>query len=441
MSTLDESTPPAWCRGEDIPVSPFEALRVAYGMLLGEDDFRVLQGNPRGKQMLHSAWLHGSAVVWGFGVGPEQGGRRIQVEPGLAIDGVGRELYLGAPRCMDVDAWLAARKPDQAGCDAGKGQSAGPPASIVVHLVAVLHSCPTRPVPSLADPCDVQRMHTDCSRVVETVRLELREQADPADQVHRSYHGVRVLLGLDRFGGEADRVGREAQRELQAIARVPAEDRSNALVEAFRRIAALDVTELRPAAEDRETIGIFPTTEGASEVLLAEVRITWSDGKANWEPDIRVRRSLLPTSTIQELTCAPAPGLLLTAPGVELGGPRVIRSTIGWTDSRTLSFEITKPLNSGSMSKEQVSVTSLGPDDGWLTEDIRGNGVDYELIGGRHTVRVRLHQPPVHEIVRLVVRGTGPTPATGVDGVPLADHDGHDAVHHTTKHATKDGAS
>jgi len=55
----------------DLPVTPFEALRVSYGMLLGEDDFRVLMGNPRGKQQLHSAWLHGSGVVWGYRVATE----------------------------------------------------------------------------------------------------------------------------------------------------------------------------------------------------------------------------------------------------------------------------------------------------------------------------------------------------------------------------------
>ena len=56
------------CGPGDLPVNLYEALRVSYGMLLGADDFRAMIGNPRGKQMLHSAWLHGSGVVWGFDV-------------------------------------------------------------------------------------------------------------------------------------------------------------------------------------------------------------------------------------------------------------------------------------------------------------------------------------------------------------------------------------
>ena len=77
----------------DLAVNPFEALRVSYGMLLGEDDFRVLMGNPRGKQMLHSAWLHGTGVVWGYDV---QHGRP-GVGARLAGTGTGRSRPGGGP--------------------------------------------------------------------------------------------------------------------------------------------------------------------------------------------------------------------------------------------------------------------------------------------------------------------------------------------------------
>src|SRR2546423_14639885 len=95
MSTASGSTAPCDCEGcrtGDLPVNPFVALRVAYGMLLGENDFQTLMGNPRGKQMLHSAWLHGSGVVWGYDVTVD-GLRMIKVWPGLAIDGICRELW------------------------------------------------------------------------------------------------------------------------------------------------------------------------------------------------------------------------------------------------------------------------------------------------------------------------------------------------------------
>src|SRR3954454_19531456 len=89
------------CLGGDLPVNPFVALRVAYGMLLGEDDFRTMMGNPRGKQMLHAAWLHGSGVVWGYGV-TVNGLKELKVAAGLAVDGLGRELRSEATATFDV---------------------------------------------------------------------------------------------------------------------------------------------------------------------------------------------------------------------------------------------------------------------------------------------------------------------------------------------------
>src|SRR6516162_590158 len=93
------------CAAAGLPVNPFLALQVAYGMLLGEDEFRTLMGNPRGKQMLHSAWMHGSGVIWGYRPSVE-GLRTLKVSPGLAVDGKGRELLADTSWCLDVSEWL-----------------------------------------------------------------------------------------------------------------------------------------------------------------------------------------------------------------------------------------------------------------------------------------------------------------------------------------------
>src|SRR5205085_9927436 len=100
---------------EDLPVNPFVALRVAYGMLLGEEDFRALMGNPRGKQMLHSAWLHGWGVVWGYDV-VKDGVRNLKIGPGLAVDGLGRELLHEATTCLDVRDLVKATDTDDDDC-------------------------------------------------------------------------------------------------------------------------------------------------------------------------------------------------------------------------------------------------------------------------------------------------------------------------------------
>src|SRR5215475_2689428 len=95
-------------RDADLPVNPFLALRARFGMLLGEDDFTTLMGNPRGKLMLHNAWQHGSGVVYGYRVSVdvdlEAKTPTLRVSSGLAVDALGRELYLGGDWCYDLAA-------------------------------------------------------------------------------------------------------------------------------------------------------------------------------------------------------------------------------------------------------------------------------------------------------------------------------------------------
>src|SRR4051812_44528537 len=93
--------------GDPAPANPFTALRPHFGMLLGVEDLDVLQGYARGKVRLHNAWLHGGGAVWGLPVRFEDrsGAKVLAVGAGLALDGAGRELYLGRTVCLDVGQW------------------------------------------------------------------------------------------------------------------------------------------------------------------------------------------------------------------------------------------------------------------------------------------------------------------------------------------------
>jgi hypothetical protein len=79
-----------------------------------------------------------------------------------------------------------------------------------------------------------------------------------------------------------------------------------------------------------------------------------------------------------------------------------------------------------------VVVTSLS-DRGWVPEDLQRVTFD----DSKNIVTVTFHDPPAYDLVRLIVRGTGPTPVFGANHVPLAGllggppgtiDDGHDAV-------------
>jgi hypothetical protein len=433
MTAVEEtSTSQPYCRDDDLPVNPFLALRVSYGMLLGEEDFRDLMGNPRGKQMLHGAWLHGAGVVWGYRV-LRDGTKGLRVKPGLALDGLGRELLLDSDRCLDLEAWLRDQRK-------GRPLGAGDCDERVLRacLVASFDTCLARPVPALADPCDLSRKHNECSRVVETVRLELRLEDCPAPEpVPGPYHRLRVLLGLDRVG-DTDPAGELARQRRRAVAGEPVHRRARALLAAFRELAALDVAELEPAREEGDVCPtLFPATEDDAGVVLATVKLTTrGDEVAEVEPSLHARPSLVATSTIQELVCGLAPALLGTEGEQDAGGPRVVPQSLWWADDASrLTFKVTSPLIRSTLSLRDppaLLVTSLS-DRGWVPEDLQRVGYDDKT----KTVTVTFHDPPAYDLVRLVVRGTGPTPVVGTNHVPLAGlvggppgtaDDGHDAV-------------
>ena len=417
------------CSTGDLPVNPFEALRVSYGMLLGADDFRALIGNPRGKQMMHSAWLHGSGVVWGFDVRVD-GDVLLTVSPGLAVDGLGRELACETSACLDLRDWLAAYdKPgSREGCERR-----------TVHgcLVVEFACSMSRPVPTLANSCDVTRKHDDFSRVVEAATVALRSGHCAARE--RPYHRVRVLLGLDDVGAD-DPAGDEGEAARRIVAEAPVEERAGLLLHHFQRLAALDSTQLRPAAEPGAAdLTYFPVLESAAAVVLADVELDLrdADGCTTVEKvrlDTTCRTVLLPTRTIQELVCGLAPGVVGDVAAPDAGGPRVLGDEVRWSPDERLCFlPVSAPLNPGSL-RRAVHITSLSRR-GWVDEDIEAIRYD----GEAPALAVELADRPVNPLIRVIVRGTGPTPVYGDDPpVPLAGlwgsstpgtaADGHDAV-------------
>jgi hypothetical protein len=440
-----------WCSaGTDLPVNPFEALRVTYGMLLGEQDFRVLLGNPRGKLMLHNAWLHGSGVVWGMRV--KQAGDELRVQPGLALDRIGRELRIEADQCVSLEAWATdwvrehpgttAISEDRPAKSKPKPHSGGKTEcetrELRAWVVADFSQCADRPVPALADPCDVTRKHNDYSRVVETARVSL-VAAPPPDVA--SYHRVRVLLGLDTVDDDQDEAGQQAVEALADVEGYPVAERAQRLLWWFRGLAAEDEMELAPHPVSGDPCPpLTPVSEEDASVLLAEVCIEVtveggciSVGEA--EVDCGVRSTLLPTQVIQEALCGQAPSVLEQDGSADAGGPRLIRDSVEWTsDHHRVSFRVTKPLAPGS-TEGAIRVGSLANDGrGWATDDVERVSVSSDGL----TVRVYLDRAPTYELVRLIIRGTGRRALYGADprvpfagieaGPPGSEDDGHDAV-------------
>ena len=381
-------------------------------MLLGDDDFRTLMGNPRGKQMLHSAWLHRPGVLWGYDVCVE-GVFTLKVAPGLAIDPLGRELITEASECLNVRDWLA-RQDQGYDNDTAKCRTR----TVKACLVATFDCCQTNPVPTLADPCDTTRKHDDYSRVVERARIELRLGSCPV--VVQPYHRVRVLLGLDEAVGPA---GDEALAARRRVARTQPDRRVAALLRQFRALAARDVAGLHPAREQGDAYSPwFPSDDVAVVLARIEIDIRDTDGSGEIDQvrsDVTARTVLLPTSTIQELTCGLAAGVISPESAADAGGPRV--TSARWADDgRVLEIHVDTELEQASL-RRAIQITSLSPR-GWVDE---GDNIDSVLYvpgdGGDPKIVIEMADRPIHEVVRVIVRGTGPFPVLGADPpVPLA---------------------
>ena len=87
--------------------------RVAYqeGMLLGLEATRAEQDYHRRRLLRHHAWLHGAGTVVGLLVtvaDNASGSAVLTVHAGLGLDGLGRELHLVEPYCLDLRRWFVA---------------------------------------------------------------------------------------------------------------------------------------------------------------------------------------------------------------------------------------------------------------------------------------------------------------------------------------------
>lgn len=422
------------CSAEDLAVDPFVALRVSQGMLLGVDDFHVLMGNPRGKHMLHQAWLHGSGVVWGLGVKPH-GRHELTVRPGLAVDGLGRELVLTGSTTVDIADWLRDNDPDYGVRDCGTRK-------LRACLVAEFVCRTAEPVPVLADPCDVTRRSDQASRIVETASVRLLpERCHPC---RTPYHRLRVLFGLEPVGTD-DPAGEEAAEARADVLAHPPSRRPAVMARHLRCLAAADAAELCPDTDEGgEVTTPFPVTEPNARVVLACVTVKVRDDtgcttveKVNLDDCCRC--VLLPTHTIQDLlagmaTCLAGPKSRHHHPEDPGAGegPRVVAHKVRWEKhGARLVIPVTGELAPGSL-RRGVTITSLAAK-GWSTADIET--VTYDADGTRIVVDL---DEPVDGVVRVVVKGTGPTPVFGlhpiaplagvVGGPPVAPGDGHDAV-------------
>jgi hypothetical protein len=294
--------------GELQPLSPFYALRYHFGMLLGVDDFETEQAYHRAKARLHNAWLHREGVIWGFNVGLDNGRHEIRVKPGLALDAAGHELHLEADACVNIGQWFAMRENDP-GFEIATDEDGGK--TFDAHVVIRFKACLTRQVPALLEPCDNGNTGTAYSRVFETVEILLLPNLSPP-RVY-PYHRLRLMFGIDEPNKKDDTTDADDQAVLDilaAIQELPKAQQTAAYLKAFRRFAALDGIDLKPAtSEDGARTLLFPGRDNDPLVLADIAGIRLAKQESGWtlaggEVDTSVRPSHVATSTLQDLLAA-----------------------------------------------------------------------------------------------------------------------------------------
>ena len=444
-----------------LPTDPFRSLLVHFGMLLGVDDFETVDAYHRGKMWLHSAWLHRQGAIWGLEVSVDQETGEIKVKRGLALDTMGRELYLENDACLNLARWYEEHRKDP------QLQEVVTEEDGVVTFNAYVEirfkGCLARQVPTLSEPCEGADSTRAYSRVVETVELTLipgnaHQWRTPPGTL--PFHRLRLLFGLEgpleqeEEGGMVSIVAadQEVLDRRQTILNLDPSLQPAAWLEAFREFSVLDEMELKPVQrEEDDTYSLYPGQEPGSLPLADISNISLQSGNNGWqlvsEPvvDNSVRPVHVPTSTIQELLCGPICRCIAEAESplpLDGGGPRVDPGTVTLDESGNnpvIRFDVVGvQLLRRSVAPNGISVTSFDSGSGWHKESIDPGNVDYQFDQGenRGVVTLTLNSLTGSR-VRLIVRGTGEFPLLGHNGVPLAgavggppggEFDGHDFV-------------
>ena len=98
--------------------SPLKRVSYQPGMLLGLEATRAEQEYHRRHLNRHNYWLHGSGTVAGLSVSAKgddpgddttQSRIKLLVSPGIGVDGLGREITVYEPYCIDLGAWLTSQ--------------------------------------------------------------------------------------------------------------------------------------------------------------------------------------------------------------------------------------------------------------------------------------------------------------------------------------------
>jgi hypothetical protein len=150
--------------------NPLQRVNYFYGQLLSANDFQSEQDYWLSKERRHNRFLHGWGTVCGLEVSTN-GLSEVVVQPGLAIDCAGNEIYVDAPVKMTI-----------------------PQAGRVQFVVLQYQEAKAFPVPAISAETDTPEEEMAFSRIVEGFQLNIFDH-DPTTR-----HGCK-RPGMPGCGG------------------------------------------------------------------------------------------------------------------------------------------------------------------------------------------------------------------------------------------------
>ena len=178
--------------------------RVAYeaGMMLGLDATRDEQSYHRRRLTRHQYWLHGYGTLAGMAVSVDPAtatdadtdiDTRVVVGAGLGIDGLGREVLVHEPYCIELGEWLAA----QSETDLRAGYSDADD-RLWLKLTVRYADCPVAAQPVMARKLNLSTDPVQPSRTADSILLELAPELPPSTPNSYRPFGAHPALSADR---------------------------------------------------------------------------------------------------------------------------------------------------------------------------------------------------------------------------------------------------
>lgn len=229
---------------------PFKRVKYSMGLVLGVDEFEQEQTYFLERDRLQNRMLHGYGTVCGLRL--TAAGTKITVEPGLAVDPLGREVRVTPDQCADLKSWLDV----QQNRDAVIKQHGARPDNLDLYVVLCYQECETDKVPVPGAPCRSQEESIAPSRVTESFRLQFA--LTPPDQAEEA--AIRQfgdMLSRIRIVEDGD-AGALTWAALIAMVKGETEPAETILISRtdadpfIRSILRIWVTEIRPCAAPAE---------------------------------------------------------------------------------------------------------------------------------------------------------------------------------------------